>query len=103
MSGINLEKEKKYKLSMKIKSTKTRKVNVVLQTGAPSYLGYGVNDVADLSEGIEYGFAKEFVVDKDTVTNGAINLGYQLGKFGDDECSNETIIFSEVCLQEVTE
>ena len=103
MHGINLEKGKTYQLSMTINSTKSRNVNVVLQTGEPNYTNYGVGDVAELTANTEKEFSKIFTVDKATVTDGAIGLAIQLGKFGEDTCSNESIIFSNVTLKEVTE
>lgn len=103
MTGINLENGKKYQLSMTINSTKSRKVNVVLQTGAPDYTNYGVETAAELTANTGYEFSQTFIVDKATVTDGAIGLAIQLGKFGEDTCSNESVTFSNVILKEVTE
>lgn len=103
MKGINLENGKRYQLSMTINSTKNRKVNVVLQTGAPDYTNYGVEAVAELTANTGYEFSQTFTVDKATVTDGAIGLAIQLGKFGEDTCSNESVTFSNVTLKEVTE
>ena len=98
MHGINLEKGKTYLLSMDITSTKTRKINVVLQTG--SYVNYGVNAEIQLKEDANIPFDKEFTVTENTITDGKISLGIQMGKYDDDTCSNEKITFSSVKLIE---
>lgn len=94
-TGLTLEKDAKYKLSFKIKSTAARDVMYKLQDPDNGYADYG-NETISLEANTEKTVEKEITVDK--ASSKSIIFVVAMGKIGNESLTEHTIEIDDVSL-----